>query len=114
VVRYVYQDRQRGPRLENTYKFGAGGAVTRIEQRGVNAAMFPTEVSDKWEPKPAEQGKYYMMPAQTPYDDALLAKYLLKQPNRSASLLPVGQASLEIVADTTVTGPGGSRRSGSR
>jgi imidazolonepropionase-like amidohydrolase len=110
VVRYVYQDRQRGPRLENTYKFGTGGAVTRIEQRGVNAAMFPTEVSDKWEPKPADQGKYYMMPAQTPYDDALLAKYLLKQPNRSASLLPVGQASLEIVADTTVTGPGGSRR----
>jgi hypothetical protein len=54
VVRYVYQDRQRGPRLETTYKFGTGGAVTRIEQRGVNAAMFPTDVNDRWEPKPAE------------------------------------------------------------
>src|SRR5678815_1793010 len=78
VVRYVYQDRQRGPRLETTYKFGTGGAVTRIEQRGVNAAMFPTDVNDKWEPKPAEQGRYYVMSATTPYDDALLAKHLIK------------------------------------
>ena len=110
VVRYVYQDRQRGPRLETTYQFGSGGAITRIEQRGVNAAMFPTDVTAKWEPKPAEQGRYYMMSAQTPYDEALLARYLLKQPNRSAALLPVGQARVDIVADTTVAGPGGSRR----
>jgi hypothetical protein len=110
VVRYVYQDRQRGPRLETTYKFGAGGVVTRIEQRGVNAAMFPTDVTAKWEPKPAEQGRFYMMSAQTPYDEAMLARYLLKQPNRSAALLPVGQAKVEVVADTTVSGPGGTRQ----
>jgi hypothetical protein len=110
VVRYIYQDRQRGPRLETTYRFSAGGAVTRIEQRGVNAAMFPTDVTAKWEPKPAEQGRFYMMSAQTPYDEALLARYLLKQPDRSAALLPVGRATVEVVADTTLSGPGGSRR----
>jgi hypothetical protein len=51
-----------------------------------------------------------MMPAQTPYDEAMLARHLLKQPNGAASLLPVGHASVEIVADTTVSGPGGNRR----
>lgn len=37
-----------------------------------------------------------------PWETALLARHLLKQPNRSARLLPQGTARLEIVADTTV------------
>ncbi len=110
VVRYVYQDRQRGPRLETRYKFGADGAVTRIEQRGVNADMFPGDVNHKWEATAAGQGRFYILPAQTPYDLARLASHLLKQPDRTAPLLPDGQGRVDIVADTTLNGPGGSRR----
>src|SRR4029079_19049015 len=99
-----------GPRLETRYKFGPGGAVTLIEQRGVKAEMVPGDVNHKWEATQAEQGKFYILPAETPYDQARLASHLLKQPNHSAPLLPDAQARVEIVADTTVTGPGGSRK----
>jgi imidazolonepropionase-like amidohydrolase len=110
MVRYVYQDRQRGPRLETKYKFGTNGTVLKLEQRGINAEMFPGDVNHAWEATPAGQGRFYIIPAQTPYDQALLAAHLLKQPNRTAPLLPVGEGKVEIVADTTVSGPGGSRR----
>ena len=110
TVRYVYQDRQRGPRLETRYKFGADGTVLRLEQRGVNADMSAGSVNQQWEATPATQGRFFMLPAQTPYDEALLVRHLLKQPNRSAALLPVGQAKVDIIADTTLSGPGGTRR----
>ena len=110
VVRYVYQDRQRGPRLETKYKFGADGAVLKLEQRGVNADMFPGDVNHSWEATPAGQGRFYIAPAQTPFDQMLLARHLLKQPNHTAPLLPVGEGKVEVVADTTLSGPGGSRR----
>src|SRR5688572_3732382 len=34
VVRYQYQDRQRGPRIENRYRIGTAGRITVIETRG--------------------------------------------------------------------------------
>lgn len=110
VVRYVYQDRQRGPRLETKYRFGAGGAVVRVEQRGLNAEMFPTDVNQEWTAGPADAGRFYILPSQTPYDQALLARHLLRQPDRTGLLLPDGRGRVEIGADTTLTGPGGSRR----
>jgi len=109
VVRYVYQDRQRGPRLETKYRFGAGGSVTLIEQRGVNADMVPGDVNRKWEASAEGQGRFYVLPFQTPYDQARLASHLLRQPNHTAPLLPDAEGHANIVADTTVSGPGGSR-----
>jgi imidazolonepropionase-like amidohydrolase len=51
----------------------------------------------------AERGAFYRLASGTPFDQALLARYLLKQPQRTARLLPSGAARLEVVADTTVT-----------
>ena len=46
----------------------------------------------------------------TPFDDALLARFLMRQPQQTARLLPSGRSRLEIVADTAVSTTGGTRR----
>jgi len=117
AVRFVYQDRQRGPRVQVRYRFGSDGTLLLREAAGLSAAAQPTSVAERFELSGgearwsgggenararAEAGAFYLPRGGTPYDRALLAAHLLRQPNRSARLLPVGTASLEIVADTVV------------
>ncbi len=117
TVRFRYQDRQRGPRIETRYRFGANGVVLGLDVRGLNAQMFPNESGEsytregdgaRWagddSGRVATVGNaFYVAGATSPYDDALLARHLLAQPAQSAKLLPVGQARAFVAAETTVT-----------
>ena len=118
VVRYVYQDRQRGPRLETRYWFASDGSVIRQEQRGLNAAAVPGEVNERFRVTggtafwsggsdsgraAATAASFYITRSQTPFDVARLARHLLRQPSRTGALLPVGEGRAEIAADTVVT-----------
>jgi hypothetical protein len=45
-----------------------------------------------------------------PWESALLAQHLLRQPDRAARVLPQGRARLEIIADTAVSIGGTTQR----
>ena len=119
VVHYRHVDRNRGQRVENRYRIGPNGMVVAGESRpvGLNDGK-PGEVADRFEivrdsvswgggrgqPGGARltPGSYYRLRGNTPYDAALFASFLLRQSNRSATLIGGGPARVEIVADTTV------------
>ncbi len=133
VVRYIYTDRNRGGRVEARYRFNSSGDVIAADQRGIGAdgvagepliAYEVTGDSARWTsggrggtggrggPNPGrgpvstavklEGGTYFRLGV--PWDDAVLARYLLRQPDRSARIIPgSGRARVEIVADTFVT-----------
>ena len=119
VVHYRHVDRNRGQRYENRYRLDANGLVIAGQSRpvGLNDGT-PGEVGDRFEivrdsvtwgggrgqPSGARMtpGSYYRLRGNTPYDAALLARFLLRQPNRSATLIGGGTARVEIAADTTV------------
>ena len=118
VVRYRYQDRQRGPRNETRYRFGTGGRVEAVTMRGLNADMFPNEAQESFERSGddarwsagGDSGRatgvgnaFYLSGAGTPYEAALLARHLLAQPQQSGRLLPVGAGRAFVAAETTVT-----------
>jgi len=138
TVRYIYVDRNRGGRIEARYRFSASGDVVAYEQRGIGAdgvagdPTFRYEVSGdsaRWTVlgpggrggAPAggrgpvttavklEQGMFFRIGG-IPWENALLAQFLLRQPNQSARMLPQGTARLEIIADTTVTVAGARQR----
>lgn len=117
IVRYRYQDRQRGPRLEVRYRLGDGGRVEGLEVRGLSAAMFPTEGGETFRRRGdeaswangADSGRvvgaataFYLSPSNTPFQSALLARHLLAQPGQGGRLLPVGQARAVVAAETTL------------
>ncbi|MBI3791328.1 MAG: amidohydrolase family protein [Gemmatimonadetes bacterium] len=121
VVRFRYQDRQRGPKLETRYKFGPGGTLLGLEVRGLNATMFPTERSESFERDGAgakwtagdDSGRvanvgnaFYLASSGNPYDFAMVVRHLLAQPGQKAKLLPVGEARAFVAAETTVTALG--------
>src|SRR5687768_5236814 len=130
VVRYIYTDRNRGQRIETRYRLSPTGEMTGFEMRSIGAdgtsgeptmqyevsgdsakwTMFgpggrggnnggrgPTTTAVKYEP-----GMFFRTGG-IPWENALLVRTLLKQPERTARVLPQGRARLEIVADTTVS-----------
>ena len=118
TVRFRYQDRQRGPRNETRYRFGPGGTVLGLEVQGLNAQMFPTESNERYARDGAgarwkmgdDSGTvanvgtmFYPSSAGTPFDNGLLARHLLAQPQQTGKLIPVGTARAFIAAETTVT-----------
>ncbi len=118
IVRFRYQDRQRGPRVETRYKFGPDRRVEGLDVRGLNAQMFPTETTEsftragddaRWSAgsdsgRAANAGgAFYLAGGGTPYDAALLSRHLLALPQQSGRLLPVGQGRAFVAAETTVT-----------
>jgi hypothetical protein len=124
VVRYIYTDRNRGQRIEGRYRLSPAGDLAGLELRSIGpdgVAGQPSmtyEVSGdsaRWTGSAGRGGtnaarpsaiKYepgmYFRTGAIPWESALLARHLLKQPNRTARVLPQGTARLEIVADTTV------------
>jgi imidazolonepropionase-like amidohydrolase len=125
VVRYQYQDRQRGPRIENRYRIGTGGRITLVETRGFSPEGVLGPVSERVEyfddsvrvvtgadttRMRGDATSFYRLRATTPYDDALLARYLLGRQYRAARLLPDGVVRADVMADTTVTVGDGTRR----
>jgi hypothetical protein len=125
TVRYGYQDRQRGPHFESRYLLASDGSVRRMEYRGQSGTMVPAAASE-WYERTGDSARWvsvsdsgrvkyvsgavYRLGSTTPYDDAMLARALMRLPQRSAPLLPEGTAKLEIVADTSITVHGTPRR----
>jgi imidazolonepropionase-like amidohydrolase len=122
VARYGHIDRNRGSWVETRYRVDAigavlGGALRPLDREGNGEVAERFEVtgdSVKWNGRGStggarrEPGAYYRLRGGSAFDQALLAGFLLRQPERTARLLPGGTARLELVADTVVptsTGP---------
>lgn len=117
VVRYRHIDRNRGYRALSRYVY-AGGVVQSGEARPMALDGSPlgralkfetTRDSLRWSPTDstahdsvAAKGTFYRLQG-TAYDDAVTARYLLHQPGQSATVVPDGRLTAEVVADTTVT-----------
>ena len=125
VVRYRYQDRQRGPRFETVYRSGTNGRLVSIETRSVTPEGTLGSVTQRVDftgdsVRSVASGdttrvrgdatSFYVLDSTSPYDHARLARYLLGRPQRSAALLPEGSGRAEVVADTTVSVGGRQRR----
>jgi hypothetical protein len=125
VVRYIYTDRNRGQRLEARYQLSPAGDLIRSERRTIDAngvtgePQFRFEVvgdSARWTNSTGGRGGtggtvtrsvklepgMFFRTGGIPWESALLVRHLLKQPNRTARLIPMGTSRLEIVADTMV------------
>lgn len=118
AVRYHHYDRQRGNRLETRYRLAGNHIVAgetwtlplygpAPEQRPAPADRFETvrdsvfwRAGDSTRAALRTSGSYYRLRNETLFDQAMLARHLLGQPDRSAALLPSGSARIEIVADT--------------
>jgi hypothetical protein len=124
VVRYRYQDRQRGPRFETRYHTGAGGRITLIETRTVAMDGTVGAVTERVELAGdtvrsivgkdttrmiGDANSIYQLRSPSPYDEAMTARFLLARPGRTGRTLPAGTARAEVVADTTVVANGQSR-----
>jgi imidazolonepropionase-like amidohydrolase len=139
VVRYRYIDRNRGQRSETRYRFAANGDVTAAEVRPLTLDGKPAGTpfgfefvgdSIKWNmpaqagraaqagpnaqatpplPKKVEAGVFYNI-GFTPYDEWLLARFLLRQPRQSGRLYRAGAARLEFVVDTSISTRAGRER----
>ncbi|HEX6943059.1 MAG TPA: amidohydrolase family protein [Gemmatimonadaceae bacterium] len=130
VVRYIYTDRNRGQRIESRYRLSPAGDLIGFEMRSIgpdgtpgeptmqyevvgdsakwtmfgpggrggnNAGRGPTTTAVKLEP-----GMFFRTGG-IPWENALLVRTLMKQPDRTARMVPQGRARLEFVADTTVS-----------
>ena len=117
-VRFQYTDRNRGPRVATLYRFNPKGAIARMQSRGLGTDFFQSEVGEEFDTQgdvarwksDSDSGQtrrnddaFYRARTQTPYDNAALAKYLLRRKGNTGPLLPAGTARAEIVADTTIT-----------
>lgn len=130
VVRFHYADRGRPTRLETRYRFSAAGALLSSEVRSLMENEVAGEVlerfdvlgdSVRWSARSVagvragsapvategDSSASYRPAARTPFDNALLARFLLGTPQRTARLWPEGTARLEVVADTMVSTSGG-------
>jgi hypothetical protein len=125
VVRFRYQDRQRGPRIETLYRSSANGRIVTLETRSVTPEGALGAVTQRVDfigdsvravasgdttRMRGDATSYFVLDNTSPYDDARLASYLLGRPQHSARLLPDGVARAEVVADTTVSVNGAQRR----
>ena len=118
VVRFDYQDRQRGPHTETRYLFAADGAVRSARTRGLSSGTVASTASGEWMDRAgdvvrwrsdvdsgevrADPGAVYLLRSANPYDLGVLARQLLRRPGGAAPALPVGTAHAEIVADTAL------------
>ena len=124
VVRFRYQDRQRGPRFETLYKLGANRRVLALETRSVTPEGTLGNVTqrvDFWGDSLRsiasgdttlmrdDPTSYFVLDNTSPFDDALLARFLLSRPQHTSRLFPAGNGRAEVVADTSVTVDGAQR-----
>jgi len=124
VVRWIFTDRNRGTRLETRYRFDAkkqllSGEVRQIAPTGVagpagqafevhgDSVRFPQasgRAGGSGAPAAVklETGTYLGLRTGAPYEEMLLANYLLKQPKMTAKIAGGPTAHAEIVGDTRV------------
>jgi imidazolonepropionase-like amidohydrolase len=107
-VEYSYNDRGRGDHIVATWKLDAAGVPIQYEGKGNDYMKAP--VDERFEIKNgkaswknrSEQGEqavtgaaFYLPMNAPPEFSAVLARALLKAPNRKLALLPAGEASIE-------------------
>lgn len=120
LVKYHHVDRQRGPRAETRYVIRNGVVMSaetwNLPLHGPRPSPLPApadrfqvvrdsvvwNVRDSVRSAPLTPGTFFRLRGPAPYEQILLAQFLLKRPDRTAQILPQGTAKLEIVADTTV------------
>ncbi|MBM3907668.1 MAG: amidohydrolase family protein [Gemmatimonadetes bacterium] len=119
IVRWVFTDRNRGTRVEMRYRLNANGEPVSGEQRPVLAdgtAGTPTDgfevgADSVWYGTPGSPRRmavkrnptsYVGARGGTPWEQAALARFLLAQPSRAASVMGTGSARAEVIADTTL------------
>jgi len=122
-VRYIFTDRNRGTRIEMREVFRKD-AVVSLESRPVLAddrsgdptiriEMFADSIRQttpaRTSTEKAIPGTYYTLTF-TPYDQARLAKHLLRQPDHSAKVSATSTIRLEVVKETTVPTAHGNER----
>ncbi|HUG36959.1 MAG TPA: amidohydrolase family protein, partial [Candidatus Limnocylindrales bacterium] len=125
TARYRHRDRNRGRRVETTYRLSPGGDVVGATARSFTIDGEPQGPEETFEVRadsvvwtrgdqrgaaPAGPGAFYRMQTGTPFDDARLARFLLSHPGGSADVLPGGSARVEVVADTVVATADGPER----
>lgn len=115
-VEYSYNDRGRGDHIVATWKLDAAGVPIQYEGKGNDYMKAPVEErfeikngKASWKNR-SEQGEqavtgaaFYLPMNAPPEFSAVLARALLKAPNRKLPLLPAGEASIEA-ADKVNTG----------
>jgi hypothetical protein len=124
VVRYRYQDRQRGPRFETLYRLGANRRILGMETRSVTpegTLGTVTQRVDFWGDSATsvvsgdttlmrdDPSSYFVLDNRSPFDDAFLARFLLSRPQHTSRLYPEGSGDAEVVADTSVAVDGAPR-----
>lgn len=121
VVKYHHVDRNRGPRSEARYVLSRGrvvagrtwnlplnGNVTALGEPADRFEVVRDSVlwrgtgKDSLRSAPAGPDNFYLLRSFVPYNQALLARFLLGRPDHFARLLPRGTARLETVGDTVV------------
>lgn len=132
VVRWIFVDRNRGTRVETRYRYAADGHLLSAESRPIAAngqAGDPMEAfevrgdSVRWMPPGGRAGggggrgggagmapvsvkldprAYLGLRGGSPFEQAAVANFLLKQPQYSAKVLPGGTAHAEIAGEATV------------
>ena len=119
VVKYHHVDRNRGPRSETHYAISKGRVVGGQTWNLPLNAPPPKlgEPSDRFEvirdslfyktrdsakSAPFGPATFYRLLSFQPYQQALLARFLLTQPNHTARILPRGTMRVDIIADTVV------------
>ena len=124
TVRYVFVDRNRGTRVEQRYRFGDDGRIVAGESRPIGPDGRAGDPTDRFEvvadsvrrsgrggtSSVARTAETWFGLGGTPYDQALLARWLLGRPNHAAATPGGGAVRLEIAADTVVPTRDGQRR----
>jgi imidazolonepropionase-like amidohydrolase len=125
TVRYQFVDRNRGTRVEQRYRFLPGGALVAAEARPLAPDGRPGEPNDRFEivadsvrrsgpggrvvVTRADTGTWVRFGA-TPYDQALLARWLLARPRRAGRIGTSTPVRVEIAREATVPARGGRQR----
>jgi imidazolonepropionase-like amidohydrolase len=114
-IAFEFNDRGRGPKIEQHLKIGARGLVKALSIRGndyLKTAVWETLVTDsqggaRWE-NPAERGEkvasgsFYLSLNGAPEETAVLARALLQSLDYRLPLLPEGEARIERVGEQDV------------
>jgi imidazolonepropionase-like amidohydrolase len=122
-INFEFNDRGRGPKLASRIKIDDAGLLVDVQTTGNDYLKVPvTETFTlqngvaRWK-NDAENGErkltgpaFYLSLHSPPEEFALLARALLKTPNRTLALLPEGQASLERLGGLSLTGSSGTRQ----
>lgn len=122
-VNFEFNDRGRGPKLATRFKVDDAGLLVDVQTSGNDYLKVPvTETFSlqngvaRWKNN-AENGQrkltgpaFYLSMHSPPEEFALLARALLKTPDKKIALLPEGQASLERLGELSLSNSSGTRQ----